>query len=47
MKKETEWYYFYNPLMGVVWYSDYDEAVASRRAYELAGHKVGEVLCKS
>jgi hypothetical protein len=45
MKKE--WFYFWNPLMGRVWYSDYNEAVASRRAYELAGHKVGPLLQKS
>ena len=45
MKKE--WFYFWNPLMGTVWYSDYDEAVAARHAYATAGHKVGQVLCKS
>jgi len=45
MKKE--WFYFWNPLMGCVWYSDYDDAVAARRAYELAGHKVGPILQKS
>lgn len=47
MKKETKWYYFWNPLMGNVYYSNYDEAVAVRHAYAMAGHKVGEVLCKS
>ena len=33
--------------MGTVWYSDYDDAVAARRAYEMAGHRVGPVLRKS
>jgi len=45
MKKER--FYFWNSLMGLVWYSDYDEAVAARRAYEMAGHRVGPVLFNS
>ena len=45
MKKE--WFYFWNSLMGCVWYSDYDEATAARHAYATAGHKVGPLLRKS
>lgn len=50
MKKETEWCYFWCSLMGNTYYGGknaYEEAVAARHAYAMAGHKVGEVLCNS
>ena len=50
MKKETEWFYFWNSLMGNVYYGGknaYEDAVAARHAYQLAGYKVGEILHKS
>lgn len=50
MKKETEWCYFWCSLMGNVYYGGknaYEEAVAARHAYAMAGHKVGPILQKS
>ena len=37
-------YYFWNSLMGNVYYSNYDEALKALHAYAMAGHKVGELL---
>lgn len=45
--KKVQWYYFWNSLMGNVYYGGpnaYEDIQEARMAYQAAGHKVGPIL---